>query len=354
MNDTSLIHNLSETISASALENFIACVPRPSCFLCRHDGAKLYSGLADWLFGVPGVWDIRKCADCDVAWLDPQPLPAEIPKLYATYYTHDRLALAVKFADLRDGILRAVLARMGYPIESRVSSITRGLSHVPSLAHAASLEVMDLPAAQVGELLDVGCGNGSFLERMRALGWGVTGVDPDPGAVMYCEKRGLHVFQGNISDVPAGARYDVITLNHVIEHVMDPVNLLSECARLLRPEGRVVLTTPNLLSLGHRWFKKDWRGLEVPRHFNIFSPSALKQCIGQAGLRLTSLRTETRLARMIYNPSAYAKKGELRIGSRTNYSSLTKMAAYLFQAIEDVWVCADDVGEEIYCVCTIT
>jgi SAM-dependent methyltransferase len=353
MNGTNLIDNLSESIHVSTSENLIAAAPNPSCFLCGHQSGKLYAGLVDWLFGVPGAWDIRKCSNCEVAWLDPQPLPTEIPKLYAKYYTHDKVAIEVKFAALRDEILRAVLARMGYRVEGRVSPILRALSHIPSLAHAAALEVMDLPASQVGELLDVGCGNGSFIEKMRALNWGVTGVDPDPNAVMYCQKRGLRVFQGNISDVPTGAHYDVITMNHVIEHVMDPVHLLGECAERLRPQGRIVLTTPNLLSLGHRWFKKDWRGLEVPRHLKIFSPPALKECIGRAGLHLTALRTETRLARRIYNPSSYAKKGEVQIGSRTDFSSITKIAAYLFQAIEDSCISISDVGEEIYCVCTI-
>lgn len=329
----------------------IAGAASPSCFLCGHDGQKLYTGLVDWLFGVSGAWDLRKCSDCQVAWLDPQPLPSEIPKLYATYYTHDGVVPAAKFADLGKGIARCVLARMGYRVEGREGAIARALSHLPALARAASLEAMHLPASQVGELLDVGCGNGAFLERMRALGWTVTGVDPDPSAVQYGQKRGLRVFCGSVSDVPAGRNYDVITLNHVIEHVTDPVHLLQQCAELLGAGGRMILTTPNLLSLGHRWFKKYWRGLEIPRHLKIFSASALTECVRRAGLRLTTLRTEARMARMIYSPSASARKGELRVGSRRDFDPITKTAAYLFRAVEEIWVHGGDVGEELYCVC---
>lgn len=247
-----------------------------------------------------------------------------------------------------------VLAKMGYPVQPSKHWPARLLSYVPSISRARALEIYALSASQVGTLLDVGCGNGQFIRRMRSLKWDVSGLDPDPAAVAYCLSQGLEVFQGSILDVPANRRYDVITLNHVIEHVQDPVSLLLECKRRLVPgTGRLMIMTPNLNSLGHRWFGRYWRGLETPRHLLLFSIPSLRKFVLRAGLRVNSLRTETRLARMIYNPSVSAKKGEKRIGEKRNFRTTTKASAYLFQAIEDLLLpFVGDAGEELFCVCS--
>lgn len=332
----------------------IKVVPRPFCFLCGADGMRMYSGMSDWLFGIPGSWNISRCPACDVAWLDPQPIVEDIPKIYSHYYTHNGNA-RTRFEGLREAILRCVLPRKGYQAHTTERLLPRMLSHVSSLEKAAALDVMDLSASSEGTLLDVGCGNGAFLHRMQGLGWNVTGVDPDPAAIAYAQQRGLRVFAGQISDVPAGTRYDAITANHVIEHVVDPVSFLKKCAEYLNPRGgQLIITTPNWRSVGRRWFQSYWRGLEVPRHLVMFSPAALNQCVDQAGLQVCAIRTETRLARMIYNPSSCAKAGELRIAEKSNFRATTKAAAYLFQAIEEAWMYfEDDIGEEIYCVCTV-
>jgi 2-polyprenyl-3-methyl-5-hydroxy-6-metoxy-1,4-benzoquinol methylase len=330
----------------------IAVVPKTSCFLCGRTGAALYSGLSDWLFGVSGHWNLRSCGYCSMAWLDPQPAVEDIPKLYSRYYTHRSLP-TTSLQSLRKAASDCVLARMGYPVEAPTQILPRLLSHAPSLKRWGSLDVMDLKPVQAGTLLDVGCGNGEFIEHMRDLGWSVSGVDPDPAAVEWGRIRGLEVFEGTVADVPASMRYDVITLSHVIEHVPDPVRLLLECRRRLRPgTGTVVMTTPNIKSLGYRWFKGLWRGLEVPRHLHIFSPSALSVCVARSGLNLHSIRTETRLARMIYLNSMSAKNGRRDVGDQVRFSAGAKCASYAFQLLEEAVIgFQQDSGEEIVCVC---
>ena len=324
----------------------------PCCFVCGEKGALLYDALSDLLFGVEGRWIIRRCLRCRLAWLDPRPVPQDISRLYIRYYTHGEKA-DTRLARLRQATHYHVLARMGYPVEVSAKLLPRLLSRIPSICSAAELDVLGLPASATGTLLDVGCGNGDFVARMASLGWKASGVDPDPIAASQARGRGLKVSTGWISDIPYLGGYDVITMNHVIEHAADPLALLQECLKRLRPRtGRLVITTPNLESLGHRWFQKSWRGLEVPRHFVLFSPAALRQCVVRAGLRVHSLSTRTRLARMIYCPSICAKHGGREIGNQTDFPASTKIAAYLFQAVEDLssyfkpgW------GEEIFCVC---
>jgi 2-polyprenyl-3-methyl-5-hydroxy-6-metoxy-1,4-benzoquinol methylase len=326
---------------------------RPSCFLCGNTGTELYRDTVDWLFDAPGKWGLRHCGPCGVLWLDPQPNVEDIPKLYTRYYTHHGPSEPLSFKGLRRETLEYVLARLGYRVQPSNKLLPRLLSHFRPIARAHAMDVLNL-ASEAGTLLDVGCGNGYFISKMRSLGWTVSGVDPDHSAVAYGRSMGLQVFEGSISDVPGDERYDVITLSHVIEHVADPIGLLQQCRRRLRPRtGRIVLTTPNINSLGHRWFKRFWRGLEVPRHLVLFSPQALSRCLSQAGMRLQSSSTETRIAVRIHNASVCARQGHRNVAERTSFSFSTKIAGYFFMALENVLIYFDkDLGEELFCVCT--
>jgi len=331
----------------------LSLVSHPCCPLCGGEGGFLYRALLDWASGVQGNWGIRGCSDCGTAWLDPQPVPEDIGKLYPSrYYTHEVMP-RTRFDNLREAISQHVLVRMGYPVQRSKALLPRLLSRTRASARAATLGVMDLPPLEGGTLLDVGCGNGHFLLRMRSLGWRVAGVDPDPASIALCQSHGLQAFHGSVSAIPNTDFYDAITLGHVIEHAPDPIELLRECKKRLRPgTGRLVITTPNIHSFGHWWFGKYWFALEVPRHLNIFSRGSLSQCVERAELRVISSSTETRMAHMIYNPSVCARKGERSVMERRDFPVPTKAASYLFQFLEDVLVrVKGDAGEEIFCVC---
>ena len=330
----------------------ISATPHPRCPLCALEGKVLYSGLVDWLYGVPGTWGMRWCSSCSVAWLDPQPVPADVPRLYSRYCTHDAGQSKTRIGQLQEAATECALKQLGYPVEGSKEILPRIFSILPSIRRSAFLSVLGLPASKTGRLLDVGCGNGHFISRMRSFGWTVSGIDPDPAAVSFGAKQDLHIRTGMVGDLPETERYDVITLSHVVEHVSDPVALLRECAKRLEPTGRLILATPNINSLGHWWFKKFWRGLEIPRHFIIYSPVALRTCVVRAGLAVESMTTESRLAQMIYKQSASARAGALGVGESNHSSFGIKLAARLFHLIENLiaGVRANS-GEEIFCVC---
>lgn len=133
-------------------------------------------------------------------------------------------------------------------------------------------------------LLDVGCGNGSYLELMRLLGWDGTGVDTDPTAVAAAVKAGFDVRLGTLFDAKfADGYFNVVTLSHVIEHVHDPVSLLAECRRVLAPGGELVVMTPNLESAVHRRFGCNWLHLDPPRHLVIFTIDSMRRALATAG-----------------------------------------------------------------------
>lgn len=111
-----------------------------------------------------------------------------------------------------------------------------------------------------GELLDVGCGRGEFLEAAADAGHRVLGIDHDPA--MLAQARGLPVQQGDVLDVLQSTpdRYDAITAFHVIEHlsVREAEALVRLAADRLRPGGRLILATPNpgsLPTLAHEFWR---------------------------------------------------------------------------------------------------
>jgi 2-polyprenyl-3-methyl-5-hydroxy-6-metoxy-1,4-benzoquinol methylase len=134
-----------------------------------------------------------------------------------------------------------------------------------------------------------------FLERLRRRGWEVTGVDTSPAAAAAADRAfGIAVHVGELADVALpGGSYDLVRLNHVIEHLRDPAATMRVIARLLAPGGLLYVGTPNVESLAFRWNGRRWPGIEVPRHLWLFSPATLTRAIEQAGLVVRSLETTT-------------------------------------------------------------
>jgi SAM-dependent methyltransferase len=155
--------------------------------------------------------------------------------------------------------------------------------------------VFYLDSRRGGRLLELGCGAGAMLKLMQDLGWEVEGVDFDASAVARARAKGLKVHLGTLSDkrFPSGT-FDAVVGSHFIEHVQEPAETLNECHRVLKPGGTLVLITPNADGWGRRFYGRDWRGLEPPRHLYIFTLSALAVICRRAGLDVVECRSVTR------------------------------------------------------------
>ncbi|MEM3433763.1 MAG: class I SAM-dependent methyltransferase [Candidatus Methanomethyliaceae archaeon] len=333
----------------------VGVISRPTCALCGLPGQVLYRGMDDRLFTAPGIWDIRICWNCELAWLDPCPLPEEVNKLYLDYPTHQVMKLTNShIVQLKQGAKRAVWAAwLGYRQGIGRKLVLAGYFArlFPPLYEAAMMAVMGLSAEKRGRLIDIGCGNGQFLALMRDLGWEVLGVEPDVEAARVAEDTfGIKVIpstfeEANLPDVSA----DAITMNHVIEHVHDPITLLKECRRVLRPGGILVVVTPNLNSFGRRLFGASWRGWEVPRHLFIFSPRSLNMCAKRAGLRVSDLKKVARSARWIWATSWTIRTNGRRSAVHwVEFARSLRFSGWVFQWLEHLF----GGGEELLMIAT--
>ena len=97
--------------------------------------------------------------------------------------------------------------------------------------------------------------------------------------------------KGFVQDIEATSSFDLAILNHTIEHVDDPAAVLSRVRELLRPGGRVVITTDNTDSFDARLFRRSyWGGYHFPRHWSLFNARSMLALSEKVGLEVVELK----------------------------------------------------------------
>jgi len=309
----------------------------PECPICKGgSGRDLWHGeMTDRVFGIaPGAWSLYRCRDCGSGWLDPRPDAASLPQAYAGYFTHGEIRERVIVR--RRGIVRrwlhdALNDYMNHRYGTRrvpASAYGHWLTWLlPPLRAAVDATCRHLPRAPAGGglLLDVGCGNGAFLRLAREMGWNVTGLDFDPEAVEQARNAGFEAIVGGVEALDTVAdRYDVITLSHVIEHVGDPNDTLACLYRLLKPGGMLWLETPNLGSLGHQLYGRDWRGLEPPRHLVLCNAQSLRTTLSRTGFVDIRQRWNAMVSFEVLRASSAIRHGRVAANAGSNKKQLPR------------------------------
>lgn len=331
--------------------------PKSHCLLCNSAGELLHTSLRDRLFTSFGTWNSKRCLNpaCRLIWLDPMPIEEDLHKAYESYYTHAPLsARSGLVAGLLSAVKRGYLANhFGYV--EQASTIDRLLGLLPWLYPGRppelDLSVMWLDASRRGKILDIGAGSGWLIDNLRSLGWDAEGLDFDPIAVENARVRGLRFHQGALGDQHfPDATFDAVSLCHSIEHVIDPVAILKECHRILKPGGSLAIATPNTTSLGRQIFGQYWLALDPPRHLHLFDKVSLGVALNQAGFLDTKLFTSCRDA----NGSYLASRSIARTGRHsmtTPSNALAALAGRLAQSVEIIAMLFDSsLGEDLVAI----
>ena len=236
----------------------------PGCLLCGGRRGRPFLEAPDNLLGGSGLWfALVRCPDCSLCFTSPRPDARSIGRFYPTGYWSQR----APGPDLIRGGPRPV-KRWCRPWRER--------------------RLLSRP----GRLLDFGCGEGAFLDRMHRNGWDVTGLDAFASPVHRVRHRlGLPVLVGSLPHPQLRpASFDVITMWHSLEHVPYPREVLEGAYHLLVPGGKLLVAVPNIESLAFEWFGPSWFGLDLPRHMTHFSPTTLRWMLERAGFRVGAVR----------------------------------------------------------------
>lgn len=258
------------------------------CNFCGHQQGAHFLTLEDLRLNLPGAWNLWRCENCGLLYLDPQPgwdeLSAHYPKNYHAY--------------LRKGSKLAGILRQ-FGLQKRVKSVLRGAT------------------AQRGVLLDVGCATGEFLEQFHGMsGWDVVGIEVVPEAAASARAKGLKIIEEGLADAGLEREgFDAVTLWDVLEHMADPAGALQTCFHLLKPGGVLVIKAPDPAGKEAKLFNESWVGFEAPQHLFGFPKPVLLSKLQELGFaRVTTSQTGSDYAAFFVSLANWMKKrGRLKM-----------------------------------------
>ena len=138
--------------------------------------------------------------------------------------------------------------------------------------------------SQKGRILDIGAGVGDFLSVCKSNGWEIVGIEPSEKAKTIALNKGVS-FVENLSDLENNS-FDVITMWHVLEHVPDLENQISELKRLIKGNGTIIIAVPNFKSFDANHYKEFWAAYDIPIHLWHFSKNAIQKLFAVQNLEL--------------------------------------------------------------------
>ena len=230
---------------------------------------------------VAGEHAYVRCLRCRLCFLSPRPTAADVGKVYPGDYE--------PYADgapRRPSWWQRLAGLAGRP----PSLLRRLLTAIPQRQASHPIPTW----IDGGRILDVGCGGGTFLDTMKQLGWETHGRDPSPQACEIVARKGHQVRCGTAADLDDPPEsYDVVYLNHVLEHTFSPREALARLRAVLKPGGRLVMAVPNYGGLQMRLFGRYSSALDPPRHLYQFERHTLLRYLYAARFRDVEVITRT-------------------------------------------------------------
>ena len=244
------------SVTVSMIRNESEAVKHATCKICGPSDASI-----QYIYNRGGsTFDIVKCSRCGHLYVDPVPLESPESR------TMDTLVDA-EF----DGNNFLKSLHVNLVIKREINCVKRVINK-------------DNP-----KLLDVGCGTGWTTSIWQKEGFQVTGLEPSRSRCEYGrENYNLNIVNGLLEDLEGENKYDVIVLRHVLEHIEDPGDFLTKLKNNLNEEGVILITIPNINSIGRYIFKENWEWV-LPWHLHFFYPKTLKALVNSRGFETLKL-----------------------------------------------------------------
>jgi 2-polyprenyl-3-methyl-5-hydroxy-6-metoxy-1,4-benzoquinol methylase len=145
-------------------------------------------------------------------------------------------------------------------------------------------------------LLDVGCSSGALLRVARGLGYTVNGVEPAEQAAATARSDGFDVYPGLLQEAHfASNSFDLVTLFEVIEHLTDPISVISEIHRILQPGGLLLVGTGNGESWTANMLGAKWEYFDISSHgghISFFTPHSMHLLAEQTDFHIETISTK--------------------------------------------------------------
>lgn len=260
-----------QSILPSELVESVRQPETSKCVVCNGLLAADVRDLFDVRFGIPGRFEARRCTQCGLEQLFPFPTPEGLKALYERYYNfggeHDTL-----YTELRDLFFTSPLHRLWAFLDGDISFYTQ---------------------IGAGRLLDIGCNEGRGLALYARNGYTVEGLELNENAASVARGKGLTVHTVMLEQFTPAAPFDVVVLSNVLEHSLDPAQMLRAVHHILRPAGKIWISCPNSRSWLRSCFGRYWINWHVPFHIVHFSCEALRGLLARSGFESVQIRQIT-------------------------------------------------------------
>ena len=213
------------------------------CIFCKSNDSKRLYPVTDFF---NDQYTLNQCNNCQVIFLSPHPTEAQLNRAYDdTYYGEG----TEKFNPIVERVLDIFRSRRSSFLRKQLNTDAR--------------------------VLDIGCGNGRFLQYLGIKGnFELHGIEREGNSAFRASHiAGIRLLVSSLKqDTYPSNHFDAITLFHVFEHIDNPAEILQIIQKILKPGGVLVMSFPNIDSWQARWFKGDWLHLDPPRHLFYFKP----------------------------------------------------------------------------------
>lgn len=225
----------------------------PVCPLCRSERREFSSEL-------PQGYKVARCQDCGVQYLYPRLTEQAMQKVYRdpAYYQGGTSGYADTGYVDQETSLRATFK--------------------------ALLRNLDRRGMVGGDLLEVGCGYGYFLDEARPYFRRRVGTEFSEEGAARARRAGAEVFVGGIDQLPKNISFGCAVAIQVIEHIYDPVGFVDGLVSRVKPGGHVVLATPDIGGALRKLMGWRWPSFKVPEHVVYFDFNSLQKLLTGAGL----------------------------------------------------------------------
>ena len=258
------------------------------CPVCHSTQQKKTHQLFDDRFGFKGDFTLFKCLKCNHRYLEQTFNQEQLNKLYIDYYPRKNIEPTSIHAVKADSNFKNWLTGR----HSRVCF------WVPKNV----------------KILDVGCGFGETLLYHKQRGCMAYGLEVDRNVEPIAKYHQLNINTNTfIPDDYEQNYFDFITMDQVIEHVLEPKEMLISLSTILAKDGAIILSTPNAETLAAKIFGKKWINWHAPYHLHFFSKQSMQDLIADSDLEIIKYKQITSSEWLFYqfmHLLTYPRQGE--------------------------------------------
>ena len=239
------------------------------CNICGGETKKIE--VKEQMLGLHEIFQYNQCIECGHAHLNNS--PENIEKYYNSkeYYSFSS----------KNSFIDEALNKPSF--KTKLRKILLLLNIKKNILFSAPLKALlsIKGVSKTQKILDYGCGAGQFVKELIE-----NGFENARGYDLYLpeniEINGEVYLSNNLSNLKNNS-WDIITLNHVFEHVPDPIELLKDLKKIMAPGGKLLLRFPVIDSFAFEKYRENWVQFDAPRHVNLFTRKSIQLVVQKAG-----------------------------------------------------------------------